>query len=58
MEGLINNVNVLVILTDWKEFKEYDWIKLIKKHGDKIKIYDGRNILIDQLNNYQNYFKL
>jgi len=58
MMDVINDLNTFVILTDWKEFKEYNWKKLINKSKDKIKIYDGRNILISQLKDYKYYFSL
>ncbi len=54
----INNVNILIVLTEWKEFKEFDWRRLTKNSKNKIKIYDGRNILINQLSNYPHYYKL
>tara|TARA_B100001175_G_C19493686_1_gene634052 strand:+ start:455 stop:1822 length:1368 start_codon:yes stop_codon:yes gene_type:complete len=58
IDELINNVNIIVILTDWDEFKEFEWIKYIKGQTDNIKIFDGRNILTDQLNSFPNYYNL
>ena len=58
MKDAINGINTFVILTDWKEFEEYRWKKIIKKSKEKIKIYDGRNILISQLKDYKYYFSL
>ena len=57
-EEAINNVNIVIVLTEWKEFKEFDWRRLTKNSRNKIKIYDGRNILINQLSNYPDYYKL
>lgn len=58
IESLLNIVDSVVILTDWNEFKHFNWIKYISNQKDKIKIYDGRNILIDKLKNYPQYYKL
>ncbi len=58
IDELINNVNIIVILTDWDEFKEFEWIKYIKGQADNIKIFDGRNILTDQLHSFPNYYNL
>lgn len=57
-EEAINNVNILIVLTEWEEFKEFDWRRLTRNSNKKIKIYDGRNILINQLSNYPHYYKL
>lgn len=57
-EEAINNVNIVIVLTEWEEFKEFDWRGLLKNSKNKIKIYDGRNILINQLSNYPDYYKL
>tara|TARA_Y100000766_G_C18908218_1_gene606963 strand:+ start:1781 stop:3163 length:1383 start_codon:yes stop_codon:yes gene_type:complete len=37
--------NVIVILTEWDEFKEYDWEMIYKKINKPAFIFDGRNIL-------------
>ena len=58
IKELLNNVDSVVILTDWNEFKHFDWIKYIGNQKDTIKIYDGRNILIDKLNSYPRYYNL
>ena len=58
IEDLLNNVDSVVILTDWNEFKHFDWIKFISNQKDTIKIYDGRNILINKLNSYPRYYNL
>lgn len=54
----IDNVNSISILTEWDEFKNYDWKAFIKSLQNKISIYDGRNILIDKLQDYSSYIKL
>lgn len=41
----ITNTNVIAILTEWDEFKDYDWIKIYNKMIKPAYIYDGRNIL-------------
>ena len=58
IKELLNNVDSVVILTDWNEFKHFDWIKYINNQKDTIKIYDGRNILINKLNRYPEYYNL
>ena len=58
IEDLLNNVESVVILTDWNEFIHFDWIKYISNQKDTIKIYDGRNILINKLNSYPRYYNL
>ena len=58
IKELLNNVDSVVILTDWNEFKHFDWIKFISNQKDTIKIYDGRNILINKLNRYPEYYNL
>ena len=37
--------NVIAILTEWDEFKNYDWRKIYKKIKKPAYIFDGRNIL-------------
>ncbi len=56
--GMINSVDALSILTEWDEFANFDWRDFIKKSDLQIKIFDGRNILIDQLKDYKHYYKL
>ena len=50
--GLLNknidfNHDALVILTEWKEFQNYDWDKILKKR----KLFDGRNIISSKTSN-------
>ena len=42
LEKAINKVDAVVILTEWKEFKVFEWEKLAP---NQISIWDGRNIL-------------
>jgi UDPglucose 6-dehydrogenase len=37
--------NVIAILTEWDEFKNYNWKKIFDKMSKPAYIYDGRNIL-------------
>ena len=37
--------NIIAILTEWDEFKEYDWDMIYEKINKPAFIYDGRNIL-------------
>ena len=41
----INQTNIIAILTEWDEFKNYDWKKIYIKMNKPAYIYDGRNIL-------------
>ena len=41
----IYNTNVIAILTEWDEFKDYDWQKIYANISKPAYIYDGRNIL-------------
>ena len=41
----LENYNIVVILTEWDEFKTYDWLKIHKKMCKPAHIFDGRNIL-------------
>ena len=41
----ITNTNIIAILTEWDEFKDYDWKNLYKKMSKPAYIFDGRNIL-------------
>ena len=40
----VTNTNVIAILTEWDEFKDYDWKNLYKKMSKPAYIFDGRNI--------------
>jgi len=53
-----NNVDGIAILTDWDEFIEFDWKDFINKSNSEIRIFDGRNILEEQLKDYRHYYKL
>ena len=41
----IHKTNIIAILTEWDEFKDYDWNKIYNKMSKPAYIYDGRNIL-------------
>ena len=41
----IKDSSLAAILTEWEEFKTYDWRDLIKKMKNPSIVYDGRNIL-------------
>ena len=41
----INQTNIIAILTEWDEFKDYDWEMIYNKMEKPAYIYDGRNIL-------------
>ena len=42
---IMNKTSAVAIITEWNEFKKYDWEKIINKSNNKILIFDGRNIL-------------
>ena len=52
------NTSAIAVLTDWNEFKEFDWKGFIKGNNSEVRIFDGRNFLEDELNEYKYYFKL
>lgn len=39
------NAHAIAILTEWDEFKEYDWQRIYKNMLKPAHIFDGRNIL-------------
>lgn len=41
IESLINNVDYIILLTEWKDFKEFNWSKVEKD----ISIFDTKNFL-------------
>ena len=41
----LKNTCAAAILTEWDEFKSYDWNVIIKKMMQPAKIFDGRNVL-------------
>tara|TARA_B100000989_G_scaffold295930_1_gene278048 strand:+ start:12872 stop:14254 length:1383 start_codon:yes stop_codon:yes gene_type:complete len=45
IKDLFINVHAVAILTEWDEFKMYNWPQIIKTSETNIKIFDGRNIL-------------
>ena len=40
-----NNSHAIAILTEWDEFKEYDWNKIFQKMKKPAFVFDGRNLL-------------
>ena len=44
-----------VILTEWDEFKSYDWNAITEKMMKPAKVYDGRNVLKSNKNIHQYY---
>ena len=41
----VSEYNIIAIMTEWDEFKDYDWEKIYKKTIKPSYIFDGRNIL-------------
>ena len=41
----LENTFAIAILTEWDEFKFYDWEAITKKMIESAKIFDGRNII-------------
>ena len=44
-EEAIENAHAVAIMTEWDEFKNYDWVALYHKMQKPAFIFDGRNIL-------------
>ena len=44
-QNAIKNSNGVAILTEWDEFKSFDWNSFLDLMDSPIKIFDGRNIL-------------
>lgn len=44
LDCLVNS-NIIAILTEWDEFKDYDWKKIYDKMSKPAYVFDGRNIL-------------
>ena len=60
LEEAIVGVDAIIILTDWQEYKDLDWMKISSTMRKPSWIFDTRSILeINQINNLQsNYWKL
>ncbi|WP_432222918.1 UDP-glucose 6-dehydrogenase [Flavobacterium sp. TMP13] len=43
------NAHAVAVLTEWDEFKEYDWTKIYESMQKPAFIFDGRNILDKQI---------
>ena len=41
----IDKTNIIAILTEWDEFRDYDWEKIYDKMNKPAYVFDGRNIL-------------
>ena len=41
----ISEYNIIAIMTEWDEFKDYEWEKIYQKTKKPAYIFDGRNIL-------------
>ena len=41
----VKNSHAIAILTEWDEFKNYDWISIYKKMYKPAFLFDGRGIL-------------
>ena len=41
----VSEYNIIAIMTEWDEFKDYDWEKIYKRTIKPTYIFDGRNIL-------------
>ena len=47
IENVVKDSDSIAIVTEWNEFKNYNWSKSIKSNKN-FKIFDGRNILKDE----------
>ena len=45
------------ILTEWDEFKSYDWEAIAKDMAQPARVFDGRNFLDDSVSNHLNVLK-
>ena len=45
VEQAVSNTSAVAIITEWDEFKTYEWTSLIEKMTSPAKVFDGRNIL-------------
>jgi len=45
----LNEAHAIVILTEWDEFKTYDWQKLYENMLKPAFVFDGRNILLKEM---------
>ena len=54
LEQVIKQADVFAVLTEWNEFKKYDWEKIGTDKAVPVKIFDGRNIIpkVDALDQY------
>ena len=56
-QDTLNNVDALIILTDWDEFKKYNFQKDKSKFKNLV-IFDGRNLYVssdNELNGFEYY---
>ena len=54
LEQAIIQADVFAVLTEWNEFKKYDWEKIGTDKAVPVNIFDGRNIIpkVDALDQY------
>ena len=45
IQSAVEDCHAIIILTEWEEFKNYDWNSFLDLMDSPIKIFDGRNIL-------------
>ncbi|MFH1188415.1 MAG: UDP-glucose/GDP-mannose dehydrogenase family protein [bacterium] len=57
--SMCKNADAVVIITDWKEFRDLDWTKIAKAMKTPI-VFDGRNMFLSQEMNEKNirYFSI
>ena len=41
----LNGTHAIVVITEWDEFKSYDWQKIYERMQKPAFVFDGRNIL-------------
>ena len=44
-DNAVKGANAIAIVTEWDEFKDYDWNKIIRSSTLGVKIFDGRDII-------------
>lgn len=56
---IITQSHAIGIITEWDEFKEYDWNEIIQNSENHPKVFDGRDVVdIDTINDLSKVYKI
>ena len=56
---IITQSHAIGIITEWDEFKEYDWNEIIQNSENHPKVFDGRDVIdIDTINDLSKVYKI